>query len=439
MSHKSEHDDCDYNPVPKKRRDESSNNDNEDNDSSGLSFTLSHENSDTSEQQQQSIKEDSHQDPTYNEDDDDESGDADDDSYNPETDTNVIQEELEENALEENSNFVDLSDSELDETLGAILPKAASKTIGGQNRLYDEDDTIEKDVEDYREAMVMKPDSDPLPMWTLPSGVFIAEAFSPLFKQCCQFLLAIAEPISRCDIIHHYRLTSYSLYAAVSVGCKTEEILNTMNKFSKNYIPEDVNGFVRECTQRYGKIKVVLRGSLYFIESEHDDIMGDLLQDSVIKQCIDLNTSAYQLDEFQKTSTDLNAIKENVNAIQMDENSLDEESGAPEVNCLRAVIKQDKIELVQKRVLELDYPLLSEYEFRNDTTLADINISLKSRASLREYQREGLSKMLSGSRARSGIIVLPCGAGKTLVGVAAACTINKRCKEKRQLLYQSSI
>ena len=30
-------------------------------------------------------------------------------------------------------------------------------------------------------------------------------------------------------------------------------------------------------------------------------------------------------------------------------------------------------------------------------------------------------------RARSGIIVLPCGAGKSLVGVSAACRIKKSC------------
>ena len=34
--------------------------------------------------------------------------------------------------------------------------------------------------------------------------------------------------------------------------------------------------------------------------------------------------------------------------------------------------------------------------------------------------------MFGNGRARSGIIVLPCGAGKTLVGVTAACTVNKR-------------
>lgn len=36
-----------------------------------------------------------------------------------------------------------------------------------------------------------------------------------------------------------------------------------------------------------------------------------------------------------------------------------------------------------------------------------------------------LNVKLVHSRARSGIIVLPCGAGKTLVGITAACTIKK--------------
>ena len=35
--------------------------------------------------------------------------------------------------------------------------------------------------------------------------------------------------------------------------------------------------------------------------------------------------------------------------------------------------------------------------------------------------------MFGNGRARSGVIVLPCGAGKTLVGVTAACTVRKRC------------
>jgi len=34
--------------------------------------------------------------------------------------------------------------------------------------------------------------------------------------------------------------------------------------------------------------------------------------------------------------------------------------------------------------------------------------------------------MFGNGRARSGLIVLPCGAGKSLVGVTACCTVRKR-------------
>jgi DNA excision repair protein ERCC-3 len=42
-----------------------------------------------------------------------------------------------------------------------------------------------------------------------------------------------------------------------------------------------------------------------------------------------------------------------------------------------------------------------------------------------EKQEKSLSKMFGNGRSRSGIIVLPCGAGKTLVGITAATTIRK--------------
>jgi DNA excision repair protein ERCC-3 len=89
-------------------------------------------------------------------------------------------------------------------------------------------------------------------------------------------------------------------------------------------------------------------------------------------------------------------------------------------------IEKEHIEVLQKRCQELDYPLLAEYDFRNDTNMPNIDIDLRPNATLRPYQEKSLRKMFGNGRARSGIIVLPCGAGKTLVGVTAACTINKR-------------
>lgn len=87
--------------------------------------------------------------------------------------------------------------------------------------------------------------------------------------------------------------------------------------------------------------------------------------------------------------------------------------------------------------------MLEEYDFRNDTVNANLDIDLKPATVIRPYQETSLSKMFGNGylvaflsllvtnpllrRARSGIIVLPCGAGKTLVGITAACTIKKSC------------
>ena len=57
--------------------------------------------------------------------------------------------------------------------------------------------------------------------------------------------------------------------------------------------------------------------------------------------------------------------------------------------------------------------------------LPSLRISLRDASALRPYQERSLSKMFGNGRARSGIIVLPCGAGKTLVGIAAAATMGK--------------
>ena len=72
---------------------------------------------------------------------------------------------------------------------------------------------------------------------------------------------------------------------------------------------------------------------------------------------------------------------------------------------------QEQLETLQKRTMELDFPLLAEYDFRHDDVNPDINIDLKPMAILRPYQEKSLRKMFGNGRARSGVIVLPCGAG----------------------------
>ncbi|KAL2924692.1 General transcription and DNA repair factor IIH helicase subunit XPB1 [Bienertia sinuspersici] len=210
----------------------------------------------------------------------------------------------------------------------------------------------------------LKQDHSNRPLWVCADGRIVLEAFSPLYKQAYDFLISIAEPVCRPESIHEYKLTPHSLYAAVSAGLETETIITVLNKLSKTKLPNELTDFIHVSTANYGKLKLVLKKNRYFIESPIPEVLKELLKDEVIAKAR-ISEDAFEIDAAQ-------------------------------------------VENVKQRCLPnaLNYPMLEEYDFKNDTSL---------------------SKMFGNGRARSGIIVLPCGAGKSLVGVSAASRIKKSC------------
>lgn len=78
-----------------------------------------------------------------------------------------------------------------------------------------------------------------------PDGHIFLEAFSPVYKYAQDFLVAIAEPVCRPTHIHEYKLTAYSLYAAVSVGLQTSDITEYLQKLSKTGVPDGIIQFIK--------------------------------------------------------------------------------------------------------------------------------------------------------------------------------------------------
>ncbi len=284
-------------------------------------------------------------------------------------------------------------------------------------------------------SLPLKPDHDKRPLWVSNNGHIYLENFSPLSDMAQDFLVAISEPVSRPKHIHEYRLTPYSLYAAVSVGLETEKIIKVLDRLCKTALPEGIIQFIRSCTVSYGKVKLVLRHNRYWIESSHASILQMLLKDAVIKEARpegndnliqEFVTTVKATSIQSNTNGDVMDVYDALMAIEQDGN--DNVRGDEEMiqNTSHAFpIKATHVEIVKKRCIELDYPTLEEYDFRNDRINPDLTIDLKPSTRIRSYQEKSLSKMFGDGRARSGIIVLPCGAGKTLVGITAACTIKK--------------
>jgi len=80
-------------------------------------------------------------------------------------------------------------------------------------------------AKDYTKILELKPDHDSRPLWVAPNGHIFLEAFSPVYRHARDFLIAIAEPVCRPEHIHEFRLTPYSLYAAVSVGLEVMPVM----------------------------------------------------------------------------------------------------------------------------------------------------------------------------------------------------------------------
>jgi len=301
--------------------------------------------------------------------------------------------------------------------------------------------------------LALKPDHENRPLWVDDKKARITlESFSPLFAQAQDFLTTIAEPLSRPEFLHEYALTVHSLYAAVSVGLLPQDIIDFLDRLSKTPLPDKIRDFILDCTKAFGKVKLVLKHNRYFLETPDSKVLQKLVQDEIIS-VQRVGGSEGVITEKAPTmgglvipgTKDAAGVKQQLDAQKTDPPGVngqnepakeadiyttlredDDDDEEEEIMRIHSIeIPRDSVETVQKRCLDLEYPVLEEYDFHNDQVNPNLDIDLKPNTTIRTYQERSLSKMFSNGRARSGIIVLPCGAGKTLVGITAACTIRK--------------
>lgn len=296
-------------------------------------------------------------------------------------------------------------------------------------------------------ALALKPDHNNRPLWIDGWGKLIFETFHPLAPQVQDLLITIAEPTSRPTFLQEYRLTTQSLYAAVSVGLNSSDIIKALNHFLKNEMPPNVMKYITHCGKSYGKVKIVLRNNRYFVETTDSVVLQLLRNDPQIGPCRvrgdgAVTTSAPTMAGPAIAGTkDTSGVRE-AEGIARSRSKQDQTEQNPTAEEVYSALNEDDnddeqyvvytfqiedeaVGKVAQRCLALHYPALEEYDFRNDRTNANLEIDLRPAAVIRPYQERCLSKLFGNGRAKSGIIVLPCGAGKSLVGVTAACTIKK--------------
>lgn len=266
----------------------------------------------------------------------------------------------------------------------SVTGSQARVVVDEYSSIHLDDDILPSYYQDYSLTLKLKPDHENRPIWVTRDNLIFLEAFSPLYQQACDFLVAIAEPESRPNFIHTYRLTENSLYAAVAVSITTDAIIKVLSKLCKTNLPPEVENFIRRSTYTFGKAKIVLKDNTFFIESKYPEVLRELLKNPVIKGARETKEADGNNanDSFLESSAPVEDIR-NLEHLKLglDEGDVDDDDDEELTAATSAVsggfssrmqtvsfmIKQSAVQTVKRSAKEeSNYPLMEEYDFKND-------------------------------------------------------------------------
>jgi DNA excision repair protein ERCC-3 len=210
----------------------------------------------------------------------------------------------------------------------------------------------------------------------------LLEVDHALHAEARDLLAGFAELEKSPEYVHTYRITPLSLWNAAASGATAEGILAGLEHFSKHELPANVVVEIREQLSRYGRLKLKRTASGAFVlESADPALLVELSRNAHIR---DFLTGPIEGDTL------------------------------PVRGELRGHLKQ--------ALIQIGYPVEDLAGFLDG---ASLEVALRERSArglpfaLRPYQAAAVDAFWAGGGpgGGSGVVVLACGAGKTMVGL----------------------
>ena len=224
-------------------------------------------------------------------------------------------------------------------------------------------------------------------------GKVLLETRHPAFDRTRDFLARFAELESSPELLHTYRITPLSLWNAASAGVRRDEIVDQLRVLSKFDIPGPVLETIDDTISRYGLVQLRPHPTepKRWIRIHFDTLF------------------------VQKTVLATATAKEMVTSDGRRDFVI--EAG------MRGIFKQ---RLLQERWPVADLAGFNEGDPLPFKLLPQMRSNGKP-FEVRDYQQEAVDRWyMDGQPAGGhGVVVLPCGAGKTIVSMAAMETIGQ--------------
>ncbi|MCI7455047.1 MAG: DEAD/DEAH box helicase [Spirochaetales bacterium] len=212
------------------------------------------------------------------------------------------------------------------------------------------------------------------PLMVQSDKTMLLDVHSPSFQDCRNDIIAFSDLVKSPEHIHTYTLSPLTLWNAVSSGLDSNEIIRRLKKWSRYEIDERVLFFIEDTAIRYGE----------FILTEEDQ---DTLRLSVKRERFFLTLlSEVTLKKYLKKG---------------DGNYF-------------LLSKLDR-GTVKAKMVKMGFPVDDRIPLKKGGVLS---FDLKDTVEVRDYQKDSVDAFLSSGG--YGTIVLPCGSGKTIVGIETA-------------------
>ena len=196
---------------------------------------------------------------------------------------------------------------------------------------------------------------------------------------CRKAIAPFAELERSPEHVHTYRLTPLGLWNARAAGHDAEQVVNVLLTFSRYAVPHALLVDVAETMARYGRLRL-----------DKHPVHGLVLSSS----------DRAVFEEVVRSKRVAGMLGERIEGVPESEGS--------------AVVHPSQRGNLKQALLKLGWPA-EDFAGYVDGEAHAIELD-ETDWSLRTYQKEAASSFWDGG---SGVVVLPCGAGKTLVGAAA--------------------
>ncbi|HLX39212.1 MAG TPA: DNA repair helicase XPB [Ktedonobacteraceae bacterium] len=227
------------------------------------------------------------------------------------------------------------------------------------------------------------------PLIVQSDRTILLEVDHPQHAEARDTLAQFAELEKSPEHIHTYRLSPLSLWNAAAGGMNADMVIEQLTHYSKYSIPSNITVDIREYMSRYGRIKLIREGDALLLISQDTALMAEILHHK--------RTQPYLLRQI------------NSHTIQVDASR-------------RGHIKQ--------ALIHIGFPAEDLAGYTDGSPLP-LKLEPITRAGKdfkpRNYQYAASAAFYANGAPSggSGVVVLPCGAGKTIVGLAAMADIQR--------------